>query len=87
MYVYMCDPPLISLSTAWLISVTSPLVKKSVAVALKIHGRIIDGGIRSPSSEYPIYGKSKVLVGHVTSFRRNAQQPFLITLPNGLKSK
>lgn len=76
-YVCACKHPLISLLTGWLISVISPLVKKSAAVPLKIHSSIIDEEIRSQSSEYPVYGKSEVLLGHVTSVRRNAQQPFL----------
>lgn len=69
-YVCVCDPPLITLFTAWLISVT---VEKSAAVPLKIHSSFIDGGIGSLSSEYPVYGKSEVLLGHDTSLRRNVQ--------------
>lgn len=45
MYMYMCDLLLISLSIGWLIAVTSPWVKKSAAVPLKIHSSIIGGGI------------------------------------------
>lgn len=71
--VCVCDPPLISIFTAWIISVT---VKKSAAVPLKINSSIIDGGIGSLSSEYPVYGKSEVLLRHVMSLRRNVQQPF-----------
>lgn len=87
MYVYVCDTPLMSFSTAWIVAVISPLVKKSAIVPLRIHSSIIGRGMRSPSSEYPAYNKSEVLVGHVTWFMRNTQQPFLITLLNSLKSQ
>lgn len=73
-YVYVCEPPLISLPTAWLISVTSPSIQKSAAVLPRVCSSVIDEVIRSPSSEYPASSKSEILLGPMVPVRRKAQQ-------------